>query len=301
MKEKRTAASESVRGFLQAVKSRFFDRLGEKKAKRLLLSVAVAAVALILLAVALLLIPVNSIEITGDVEMFNEGDIVEASGIGEGDRLFLHPFFTISGSIKRSLPLVEKVTVIKNPFNGHVKIDVRVRDVEFYTMIGDKYYAIDEDLRILDSSVKRSKYSSGGAAFVKLPEVREPVLGEILVFYDTVEETDSDGELLYPVRDKKYYDYASDFLHELKKSGFLAQTDGVDLEQKFDLRIVYDMKYQVRFGGSYDLGAKFKVLFGILREGTVAEYKEKTVVDVSKPSMATARIDLTLDFSEFDD
>ena len=301
MKERKTAASESVRGFLQSVKLRFFDRLGEKKAKRLLLSVAVAAIALILLAVALLFIPVNSIEITGDVEMFNEGDIVKASGIGEGDRLFLHPFFMISGSIKDSLPLVEKVTVIKNPFNGNVRIDVRVRDVEFYTVIGEKYYAIDENLRVLDSSVKRSKYSAGGAAFVKLPEVREPVIGEKLVFYDTVEETDSEGELLYPVRDKKYYDYVSKFLSELKESGFLEQTDGVELEEKFNLRIVYDMKYQVRFGSSSDLGAKFKVLFGILREGTVAEYKEKTVVDVSKPSMATARIDLTLDFSEFDD
>ena len=127
------------------------------------------------------------------------------------------------------------------------------------------------------------------------------MLGERLVFYDTVEETDTDGELLYTVREERYYDYVTDFLSELKSSGFLSQTDGVMLEEKFDVRIVYDMKYQVRFGNTRELGAKFKVLFGILREGTVAEYKEKTDIDVSVPSRATARVDLTLDFTEFDD
>ena len=101
--EKKTRASEAVRAFLVAARSGIIDRLGEKRGRIILFCVPIALIASILLIAAILLIPVNSIEISGDTQMFNEGDIVEASGVGEGDRLFLHPFFMISGSIKRSL------------------------------------------------------------------------------------------------------------------------------------------------------------------------------------------------------
>lgn len=301
MKEGKTRASESVRGALVAVRAAIIQRLGEKKAKLLLFGIPVAVIAAILLLAAILLIPVRSVEISGDVEMFNEGDIVEASGVGEGDRMFLRPFFVTSSSIKKRLPLVDSVTVIKNPFTGNVRIDVKVRKVDFYISIGEKYYAIDENLRVLDISTKRSKYSAYGAAYVKLPEVREPKLGEYIVFYDTVEETDTEGETLYEVKEEKYYDFATNFLSSLKESGFLKQTDGVVLEEKFDIRIIYDMKYQINFGSSANLEAKLGALFGIMREGTVVDYKETVSIDVSNPSRPTARADLTLDFSEFDD
>lgn len=299
--EKKTRASEAVRAFLVAARSGIIDRLGEKRGRIILFCVPIALIASILLIAAILLIPVNSIEISGDTQMFNEGDIVEASGVGEGDRLFLHPFFMISGSIKRSLPLVDRVIVIKNPFSGKVYIDVKVKQVEFYTKIGEDYCAIDENLRVLDISSNRSKYSAFGAAYVKLPELREPVLGESLIFYDTVEETDTEGETLYEVKEEKYYSYITDFLSALKKSYFLGQTDGIILEEKFDIRIVCDLKYQVRFGNSASLGAKLGALFEVFEEGSVVEFRDNVIIDVSQPSRPTARVDMTLDFSEFDD
>ncbi len=302
MKEgKKTRASEAVKEFLIAARDAVVARLGEKKAKFVLLGILAALIALVLLVVAMLIIPVNAIEISGDTQMFNEGDIVEASGVGEGDRLFLHPFFMISGSIKKSLPLVDRVIVLKNPFNGRLYIDVKVKNVEFYTKVGDVYCAIDENLRVLDISTKRSKYSAFGAAFVKLPELREPVLGESLIFYDTVEETDTEGETLYEVKEERYYDYIPAFLKALRKSYFLSQTDGIMLEEKFDIRIVCDLKYQVKFGNSASLNAKLGALFEVFEEGSVVEYKDSVIIDVSQPSRPTARTDATLDFSEFDD
>jgi hypothetical protein len=173
--------------------------------------------------------------------------------------------------------------------------------VEFYTKVGDVYCAIDENLRVLDISTKRSKYSAFGAAFVKLPELREPVLGESLIFYDTVEETDTEGETLYEVKEERYYDYIPAFLKALRKSYFLSQTDGIMLEEKFDIRIVCDLKYQVKFGNSASLNAKLGALFEVFEEGSVVEYKDSVIIDVSQPSRPTARTDATLDFSEFDD
>jgi hypothetical protein len=60
------------------------------------------------------------------------------------------------------------------------------------------------------------------------------------------------------------------------------------------------MKYKVNFGTSVDLGTKFNILFGILNDEAMKSM-EKVYIDLTTPSKATARPDLTLDFSEFAD
>ena len=276
-------------------------RMGEDKAKKTLLISLVAIAVLLILTLVIVFTPVRTIEVSGDIEMFNEGDIVEASGVGEGDLMLLHPSLAIKRAIKNKLPLVGKVTVTKTPF-GKLKIEVKVGEVDFYIKSGDKYYAIDKNLRVLDESTKRSKYSAFGAAYVILPEIRDPRVGEKLVFYDTVEETNEEGELLYEVKDEQLYSYVSNFLTVLKDSNntILQATDGVALDEKFNIYIVYNMKYQIKFGSATSLDAKFSVLHSILKEGT-AERMEKAVIDLTTPSKATAREAVDLDFSEFVD
>lgn len=301
MKKNESRAAQLTRDLLVGFRAGLFLRFGEKNAKRIIIGVPLALAIVFLLGVVAFLIPVRQIEVSGDVDMFNEGEIVEAADVGEGDLMFLHPSFAIKKSIRDKLPLVGEIKIVKTLF-GKLKIDVKVKKLDFYTKIGEKYYAIDENLCVLDISTKRSKYSAYGAAYVILPEVREPQLGECLVFYDTVEETDAEGEPLYEVKEPRFYDYATDFLKHLKESesGFLDQTDGILLDEKFDITLIYDLKYQIKFGSASNLDAKLRVLFGILNEGTAVKM-EKAVIDLTTPSKATAREDVDLDFSEFDD
>ena len=299
MKKSESAAAARVRELLVGFRAWFFLRFGEKKAQKILFIAPIVLVSLLIIFAIALFIPITSIEVRGDVDMFNEGEIVEASGIGEGDLSLLHPSLAVSHSLKKNLPLVEKARVYK--IFGKVIIDVEVRELDFYTMIGDKYYAIDENLKVLDESAKRSKYSANGAAYVKLPEVREPVVGESIVFYDTVEETDTEGELLYEVKEERYYAYVENFLNAVSNDeNIVEHTDGIDLSEKFNIILVYDMKYQVRFGAATALDAKLGVLSSILGEESSGNMT-LAVIDVSSPSSATAREDVELDFSEFDD
>ena len=301
MNRKESSAAQKVRELLEGARAALFLRFGKERTKKILAGATVALGVFLILILLALLTPIRQIEVSGDIEMFNEGDIVEAAGVGEGDLMALHPNFAIKSSIRERMPLAGKIKITKTPF-GKLKIDVRVGEVDFYTKVGNKYYAIDENLRVLDESTKRSKYSAYGAAYVILPEVREPIIGENIVFYDTVEETDIEGDPLYEVKDKSFYDYVSYFLTSLKESesGFLEQTDGIILDEKFDVTIIYNMKYQVKFGGISNLDAKLRVLFSILNEGTAVKM-EKAIIDLTSPSKATAREDLDLDFSEFDD
>ena len=301
MDKKESRAAEKLRALLVGIRSRFFMRMGEENAKKTLFVSLIAIAVLLILSLLIVITPVRKIEVSGDIEMFNEGDIVEASGVGEGDLMLLHPSLSIKRAIKNKLPLVGKVTVSKTPF-GKLKIDVKVSEVDFYIKSGDRYYAIDKNLRVIDVSTKRSKYSGYGASYVVLPEIREPEVGKKIVFYDTVEETDTNGELLYEVRDEQMYSYVASFLTELKdnNNAILQTTDGIVMDEKFNIYIVYNMKYQIKFGSATNLDAKFSVLSSILAEGT-AERMEKAVIDLTAPSKATVREAIDLDFSEFND
>lgn len=291
--------AEEVRQRLERARAQMLEKHGERRVKLVFRFLPAAILIAILLIVLFLLIPIREIEVTGEVEMFNEGEIIEASECVQGKSLHLRSSARIERNIRKNLPLTESVRVTKGLF-GKVKIDIQFADVDFYCRIGEKYYAIDENLRVLDIDESYGKYKAFGAARVHLPEVREPVLGEKLVFYDTVEETDTEGETVYEVKDEKHYAYVSEFLTCLKENGYLEGADGAILTEKFDVRLIYANKFSVRFGDVRDLDLKFRIFYEIMAENSIG-YAEKVTVDLTDPSEATARADNSLDFSKYID
>jgi len=292
-------AVKATRQKLESIRDNLCMKYGEKGARRIMISAAVATVALVALLILFFVLPVRSISVGGEVTMFNEGEIIEAAELSEGDSLFLRSSWDIKRTIRKNLPLADDIKVTKT-LSGTVKIKITFDDVKYYTKVDGIYYAIDSSLRVLDSNESRAKYSAYGAVYVKLPEVRPLEIGEKIVFYDTVEETDTEGELLYEVKDVKYYAYVTDFLSKLEKSGFLEQADGALLTEKYDVTLVYADKYKIRFGSIAELDSKLRVLFGILDEGST-QYADKVEIDLTDPSAAIARPDPTLDLDEFID
>ena len=296
--EKRSAdrAKESIDG----LKTKLVLRYGMEKYRRAQLIAMIAGALLLVVIAAVLFLKISNIEVvTGDVTIFNESEVINAAGIDIGDGLYHRSSWAIKKSIQENMPLAQKVSVTKSPF-GKVTIKVELLSVDYFTKIGDKYYALDKDLRVLDSNISGSKYSAYGGVLVKLPETREPTLGEPLVFFDTVKETDTEGETVYEVRDESFYSYVKKFLSELKDSGYHEDSNGVILEEKFDISVIYAGKFKVKFGSVADLDVKFRVLYEILAEGSM-QYSDMASIDLSDPTRPTARTDLTLDFSEFVD
>lgn len=297
MTEKRP--EDKARQALEGIRAKMLLRFGERGSRNLISVIIASFVALVIVIAAVLFIRINSIEITGDVTMFNESEIIEAAEIDIGDRLFWKSVGRIKKNIRDNMPIAQNVKVRKSLF-GKVTIDIELISVDYYTQIGDKYYALDASLKMLDENDTGSKYSAYGAVLVKLPEVREPVIGKKLVFFDTVEETDTEGETLYEIKEDSVYAYVEKFLKALKDSGYHSDANGVILTQKFDITLIYAEKFSIKFGNSSDLDVKFRALYEILAEGSM-QYAEKASIDLSDPSRATARADLTLDFSEFID
>lgn len=291
--------ADRVREKLNAVRVSMLMRFGEKGSK----AIFVSAVVLISLALVFLLgflcIRIQAIEVRGNVTMFNEGEIIDAAEIDEGDGLFWKSTWAIKRNIAKNLPASADVKVRKTLL-GKVIIELNLVEVDYFCKYGELYYALDSDLNVLDSNKSKSKYSAYGAVYVKLPEIREPVVGKKIVFYYTVEETDTEGETVYEVEERAKYDYVTEYLKALKSSGYHSEANGVILEEKFDVRLIYAKKFNVKFGDSRDLDVKFRVLYEILAIGDM-KYSDKATIDLSDPSRATSRTDLTLDFSEFVD
>ena len=288
---------DKARIALESLRAKMLLRFGEKGSRniaRIFLSLAIiAALALI----SSFIIKIDTIEITGDVTMFNESEVIEAAEINIGDRIFGKSVFRIKRNLKENMPIAQNVKVRKNPF-GKVTINVELLSVDYYTKIGDKYYALDENLRVLDENISPSKYSAYGAVLIKIPETRTPVIGKNLVFYDTVEETDTEGETLYEIREESFYSYVTKFLKMLKDSGYHTDANGVVLTEKFEITLIYAEKFSIRFGNATDLDVKFRVLYEILAEGSM-QHADRAAIDLSDTEKPTARPDLTLDFEEF--
>lgn len=299
MENNENQAVKATRQKLESIRDNLCMKYGEKGARRIIISAAVATVALVALLILIFLFPIKSIAVSGEVTMFNEGEIIEAAELSEGDSIFLRSSWDIKRTIRKNLPLADDIKVTKT-LSGTVKIKITFDDVKYYTKVDGIYYAIDSELRVLDSNESGAKYSAYGAVYVRLPETRPLEIGEKIVFYDTVEETDTEGELLYEVVDVKYYAYVTDFLSKLEDSGFWEQANGILLTEKYDITLIYADKYKIRFGSISELDSKLRVLFGILDEGST-QYADKVEIDLTDPSAAIARPDPTLDLDEFID
>lgn len=295
MAEKRP--EDKAREQLEGLRAKMLLRFGESGSRRIVTVAVVALIVAAVLTVAFFLIKIDTIEITGDVTVFNETEVINAADIGIGDRMFSVSAAKIKRNIKANMPIAENIKVRKSIF-GKVTIHIEMMEVDYYTKIGDAYYALDSSLKVLGRAKSASKFSSFGAVLVKLPETRSPEINKTLVFYDTVVETDTEKETIYEVREESFYKYTTDFLTALKNSGYHSEANGVILTEKFEVTLIYAEKFSIDFGTSNDLEVKFRVLYEILSEGSM-QYTDKASIDLSDPSRATARPDPSLDLSEF--
>lgn len=295
MQDKRP--EERLRESLEDVSGRLKTSFGLKKSLKMLAFIGGLCLVMLLLLILLYSVKIKSIEIIGDVTVYNESMIIEAAGLHEGDSIFSRTNASVKRSLRDELPLTESVR-IKKKLSGEVIIEITFSDFEYFVCYGDKYYAVDASLRVKDVRDSMEEYLRLGARLLRLPELREPEIGEELVFYDTVEETDTEGETLYEIKEREDYAYADEFLEVIGQSEYFEKINAVILDEKFEITVIWDMKYKIVFGSRADLALKLTVLDAVLADGQL-DYAEKAIIDVSDPSRAVARADLSLDFSEY--
>lgn len=242
-------------------------------------------------------VKVENINISGDLRAYNETRVAEASEIDIGKSMFEKSSLGIKKSIRKNIPLAEKIKVKKNIFTGEINIDISFAPFDFYIRYDDLYYAIDENLVVVDIRESENDFSSLGGTFIEIPKICKPEFSKALVFYDTLKDPENDERFTLSeeeIRDKSVYEYISYALKNLKNSRDYSILTSVDLVRKYDIVAVYDERFKVNFGGISSFDVKIDMLHEILYD-TSWQHSDYGLIDLTNPSAATAKAVQSID------
>ena len=216
------------------------------------------------------LMRVSAFEVTGD-SPYEREEIINASGIKSGDKLYGIDAETVEKNIKARCPYVQSVTV-KSRFPNKVKIDVTSQTASWYIEIAGDYYALDAELKVLEETSDNKKFISGGIPNLTLPNVKSAVVGTELVFGD--DETE--------VR------FADEFMSMVKLTTFKSRLTLVDIDNRFEIYIQVDGNVNVYMGNTENSAAKLKSVETALNDPRL-ENCISAEIDASDPSAISVR------------
>ena len=189
---------------------------------------------------------VSDIRVVGN-EHYTDEEIINASGIEEGDNLFFFDKFAAVSRAYTKLPYLEEVTVDRQLPN-RVTINVVECRALAYLSIGDEEWTIDHSCKILG---KANEDELGGLIPIYGIEPGTLMIGERLETRDKNEE---------PV------DALAEILYQIEARGMVAQSRRIDFSNTYAIRYGYSEKYTVILGGMSNIERKFSMLQSVLSQ-----------------------------------
>ena len=208
---------------------------------------AIVIIAIIFALISVILVVrsfmrVSKIDVTG-YSSYSSEDIITATGIKMGDKLYSIDKSEIERNIMRDCPYVSSVNV-KLRFPNTVKIDLECYTAVWYVEIEGDFYSLDADLRVLEETFNEQKYINGRITKLTLPNISSAVVGSELTFG----LNDTEREFSY------------DFMEKLKRMSFKSRLSYVDIDDRFDINIGVDGIIDVYLGGGAKMEDKLKAV-----------------------------------------
>ncbi len=156
------------------------ERARKKRRRRNIILGSILTAVFLIVGVVLCLtvfFHIASIEVTGD-EIYNPGQIIEASGIQIGENLFLVSAKDAAAEIERALPYVESAQ-IKRSLSCKVTIQVTAATAAAALDNGESYTLLNASGKVLEDGVMTI---NDGMILITAGEVSAAVPGELAVF-----------------------------------------------------------------------------------------------------------------------
>ena len=236
-----------------------------RKIKAFILSkhffVALMALMCVLALVSLLLVflrfvGVGKFEVKGSTG-YDLSEQISASGIRSGDAMFSVNEKDAEDKLIEKCPYLKSVDV-KKKFPNKVVFKVEERVLGWYLQVGDDFYALDYDLRILLETYDEASLIERGLTKLVLPELESAVCDELPEF-------GNDDEQLI-VETLKIID--SFRTHEMK-----SRLTYLDLSNRFEITLTIDSAFEVNIGDMSNIETKLATV-----KSTIAKSMEKGYV-----------------------
>lgn len=173
-----------------------------------------------------------------------EQSVLSAASIKKGTHSYGISKDKISDAIKKKNPYVSDVRIKRRGIDTLI-ITVTEDKPNFYMEFGGRYLVLSAELRVLDEYARREDMPFSDISPIKIDHVSNAELGKVPVFE---EEFRADA-----------LEYVS-FLTKINESPLAGCITSADFTLRFDIRMVYKDKYEIRFGSPENFEKKLSLV-----------------------------------------
>lgn len=203
---------------------------------------------------------VSKITVEGS-SLYTPEEVVEASGIEEGDYLFFVNRFSAASRIYAKLPYVNEAKV-NLALPSHVIITIAESSAMAYVNSGTAYWVLDQNCKLLTTA------EEGALAGLIRVEGITPLAPEVS---SVVEAGETDAAKVT---------YLAEILNQMLTRGIAGEVTMIDMSDVTNPAFTYDERFTVRLGRDENVEYKFSML-----QSAVAQLTEQD----------TGTIDLSID------
>lgn len=231
------------------------DRVAERKQKyrrrkiirrRIIASIIMILIVALILFIVSLFIRVKEINITGELGNYTYDDVLEASGIEQGDMLLYINKESVENQIEKALPYAMNVKVKKKLFSK-VIIEVECSSEAYALYIDGEYVVVDSNFKVLRFVTKDNEKSLDIVRVIGL-EAQKPSLGEVVKF---------NGEVRLGHFQKMYEGLQGEPFGKL---------DYIDVTDVIWLKVGFENGFTIDFGNYTNLDYNLKWASAVVRE-----------------------------------
>ena len=210
---------------------------------------------LVIFRLFLLVFPIREFEIKGDTH-YDINEIIDASQIKSGTPLYGLNKSKAEKNIIKGCPYVKSVK-IKRKFPGKVSLEVEERVAGWYIQVGNDFYALDYDMKVLLETYNEEELTVRGLTKLVLPELESVIVGEYPTF--------GGGDELLISETLKIIDSIRN--HKIKD-----EMTYLNLENRFQIKLTVKETFDVNFGDMNDAQTKFAMIEKVVQESEFLGY-----------------------------
>ena len=199
-------------------------------------------------------------------ELYTEEELIAACEIEDGTRLFGVDRKAVKRAVEENFPFLTNVEVrLRLPDTISVVFDEKMGEIAL--TIGKDTFAVDADLMVL---ARIGEEGPGTRLGLTADGVSRCIVGEQIEFFD-----DSIPLIL------------SDIVLALDRASLLGTVRALNLSDKFDLRMDYGNRFEIKLGEDEDLDLKLAMVKRVISELLAEDAGE---IDISDPNNAYVRL-----------
>ncbi len=208
---------------------------------------------------------VESFSVSG-ISEYELEEIVAASGVRRGERLYLLDCDEIGERILESCPYLSSVEV-KRKFPNKLLFEVEGKLGLWYIEVAGARYTLDGELTVVAETKDTDKMTR-----LELPHLKSAIAGELPSFGASETEVKKTLELI----------------SVLRESPLKSRLSAADLSDRTNILLEVDGSYRVILGDSSDFASKLRVLSEVLEQEYVKN-SERGEINLIAPGAPTFR------------